>query len=80
MAILLVFIISEGGLLEINSLPVVHRQSQKYDYFTDIVQRNYLNFNLKEICEKQMEKRPRERPIPGAKRVRVSQCVGPGVV
>ena len=31
MAILLVFIISQGDLLEINPLPAVQRQSQKYE-------------------------------------------------
>ena len=34
MAILLNFIIPEGHLLEINPLPVVHRQSQNYDNLT----------------------------------------------
>ena len=31
MAILLNFIISKGDLMEMNPLPVVHHQSEKYD-------------------------------------------------
>ena len=34
MAILLVFIISQGDLLESNPFPAEHRQSEKHDNFT----------------------------------------------
>ena len=37
MAILLNFIISKGDLLEMNPLPVVHHQSEKFDNLTDTV-------------------------------------------
>ena len=39
MGILLNFIIPEGHLLEMIPLPVVHRQSEKYEILTDTVHR-----------------------------------------